>query len=285
MYLEIDEGFLDHPKTMRVCGMLGDQNAGMYIIRLWRWACRSAPTGCLDGMTPDEIEMAAGYKAQDGRLYAALASRFIDEKDGKPHALHDWMQHQGGSIKRMNQRADAKRDAARERKKRERNLLDRPKTCHASVTQKQSVTGIAVTPPVQTSPDQTSLLEIPSESPSPRPPERSSETPIAGMEFPCDGVPRSWQLTQEQAAEWQGLFPTLDVIGECRNAMAWVKAKPANQKTAKGMKAFLVGWFGRSKDRGGQTQLRTTGPPRDVRIGSVPAPPAGTVYPKGEQAL
>lgn len=89
------------------------------------------------------------------------------------------------------------------------------------------------------------------EQSSPRPPERSSGTPIAGLEFPCDGKEQVWQLTREQLAEWQGLYPSVDVLGQCRNALGWVRAKPSRRKTFGGMPAFIVNWLGRTQDRGG----------------------------------
>jgi len=79
------------------------------------------------------------------------------------------------------------------------------------------------------------------------------DSPIL-LAFPCDGGKQSkdktWNLTEAQLAEWKELFPSLDLLAECRKALAWVKADPARHKTAKGMKKFLVGWFGRAQDNG-----------------------------------
>lgn len=89
------------------------------------------------------------------------------------------------------------------------------------------------------------------EQSSPRREDASAGTPIVGFSFPCDGKVKSWSLTQELLTEWSEAFPTLDILAECRQAHAWIRAKPENQKTAKGMPAFLVGWFGRSRNKGG----------------------------------
>src|SRR5690606_34541339 len=72
----------------------------------------------------------------------------------------------------------------------------------------------------------------------------------AVLEFPCDGTPNAWRLTESQIAEWQELFPSLDVLAQCRLAYAWVLADSSRRKTARGMPKFLVGWFGRSQNRG-----------------------------------
>lgn len=89
----------------------------------------------------------------------------------------------------------------------------------------------------------------------------ASSPPVALLTFPTDGSPSSWMLTDQAAEEWQELFPKLDILAECRKALAWVKAKPGNRKTAGGMKKFLVSWFSRATDRG--PALHATVPPSD----------------------
>jgi hypothetical protein len=68
--------------------------------------------------------------------------------------------------------------------------------------------------------------------------------------FDCDGNQKKWNLTQDHVTEWQSAYPSLDIISECNKARAWVNADTSRRKTARGMKRFLVGWFGRSQNRG-----------------------------------
>ena len=67
------------------------------------------------------------------------------------------------------------------------------------------------------------------------------------LEFPTNGPIRTWHLTQRQIDEWSGLYPRLDILAECRKALAWVQAN--QRKTAKGMPRFLNSWLARSCDR------------------------------------
>lgn len=67
------------------------------------------------------------------------------------------------------------------------------------------------------------------------------------LEFPTNGPIRSWSLTQRQIDEWSGLYSGLDVLVECRKALAWVQAN--QRKTAKGMPRFLTSWLARACDR------------------------------------
>lgn len=110
MYLEIDEGFPGHRKTIRLCSALKNPEAAWYVIRLWTWACRSCPTGDLTGMGAYDLEIAVQYRPLDGACYAAMvAAGFIDEVDGQPASIHNWMSRTGAAIHRM--------DAAAARKK------------------------------------------------------------------------------------------------------------------------------------------------------------------------
>lgn len=76
-----------------------------------------------------------------------------------------------------------------------------------------------------------------------------AEPPL--LTYPCDGVADHWDLTQSTLDQFSPLFPTLDLLDQSRQALAWILASPDRRKTAKGMKKFLIGWFGREKNRGG----------------------------------
>lgn len=111
MYLEIDEGFPKHRKTLRLRSLMRDPKAGWYMIDLWTWACRSCPDGDLTGISTYEIEEAANYVKCDGRLCQAMIdARFIDiDADGAPSALHNWMKRTGASIEKMADEAKRKK--------------------------------------------------------------------------------------------------------------------------------------------------------------------------------
>jgi hypothetical protein len=109
------------------------------------------------------------------------------------------------------------------------------------------------------------ILPLPSEPSFPSGPSLPSgscdETPVASspptlLTFPCDGEPKQWGLTKGQVDHWGSLFPSLDIMAECRAALAWCEANPSKRKTAGGMPRALVAWFGRSQNRGnGQHSL------------------------------
>ena len=89
------------------------------------------------------------------------------------------------------------------------------------------------------------------------------------MEFPVVGKkskgskPLMWQLRQDRIDQWREAFPAVDVLAECRRALAWINDNPTKRKTANGMPRFLGSWLGRVQDRsGGSPQA---GSPRTKR--------------------
>lgn len=70
----------------------------------------------------------------------------------------------------------------------------------------------------------------------------------------------AWNLTQSQIDEWSELYPGLNVLGECRKALAWVNADKGRRKTSSGMARFLVGWFMRAVNSGAARTTTTRGP-------------------------
>lgn len=64
------------------------------------------------------------------------------------------------------------------------------------------------------------------------------------LTFIATGRPAVWHLTQAQVTDWEGVYPGLDVLGECRKASAWLLAN--GRKTASGMPRFLVSWLNRT---------------------------------------
>lgn len=95
-----------------------------------------------------------------------------------------------------------------------------------------------------------------------KPRQRPKPQPVPSdpvMAFPVRGGGPDWILGQAQIDEWREAFPALDVLGQCRAALAWVKASPGRQKTHSGMARFLVGWLNRTTNRGQRQQVQHLG--------------------------
>jgi hypothetical protein len=87
----------------------------------------------------------------------------------------------------------------------------------------------------------------PPSSPPPVPPPDN-----AVLTYPTVGKgPREWHLLAPHLAELVECYPGLDVLAECRKALAWCQANRRKRKTADGMPAFLVNWLNNGTARGG----------------------------------
>jgi hypothetical protein len=70
------------------------------------------------------------------------------------------------------------------------------------------------------------------------------------LTFPTDGKEKVWHLYPAKVSELGAAFPSLDVLAECRKALAWVQQNPDRRKTARGMGRFLFHWLSRAQDGG-----------------------------------
>lgn len=95
-------------------------------------------------------------------------------------------------------------------------------------------------------------------------PAKAPDTLPAVLRFDCVRG-KCWGLTQKQIDEWATAFPAVDVLAECRKALAWIEANPTKRKTANGMPRFLFNWLSRSQNQGGTT--RSNGAPSRIGAG------------------
>lgn len=82
-----------HPKTRKLIRRLGGE-AVFALVTLWGFAAQYKPLGHLEGMSAEDIALAAGWEGEPSAFVAALVEiGFLDKAEGG-HALHDWAEHQ-----------------------------------------------------------------------------------------------------------------------------------------------------------------------------------------------
>jgi len=90
--IRLKVGFFDHPKTIKLQRRHGPE-AIVALLRLWLWASQYRNDGTFNGMTGEDIEIAAGWPFGDCILVKALVEiGFLEEKDGH-YSIHDWEKH------------------------------------------------------------------------------------------------------------------------------------------------------------------------------------------------
>ena len=205
---------------------------------MWLEVAKNCPQGDIGRFTNEEIAIMTDWEGDPDTLVDALVEcQWLDRCDSHRLVVHDWAEHCPTYI-RGNLASHGKHFA-----KATRNEQAAKQSAIASCSE-GTTTKPSLTKPNQAKPSQaqdSSELDEPAAEPA---------TDVV-LQFPCNGQPKTWTLTEWQVAKWSELYPGLDVLGECRKALAWVLATTKRRKTSGGMSRFLVGWLNRANDRAG----------------------------------
>lgn len=228
---------------------------------LWRVTESNAPAGDIGKLSDEEIAAAFEWDGDASELVAALVDcKFLDLDATFRLVVHDWSDHCPNHLKG----ALAKHNIEFANIVARHRARDPAKQDTEQSAKQVAKDGANLTVPCLSVPN----LALPNHSCVET--AEPSSAPPSLLVFPCDGAKASWELTESAVAEWKKLFPSLDIMAECRGALAWILASPTRKKTAGGMRRFLVGWFGRSQNSGRKTDAPTTPPP----IATAPPVPA-----------
>ena len=81
-----------YPKTVKLQRRLGPSGCWS-LICLFLWVADNRPNGDLEGMTVEDIEIAADWDGDDGVFVQTLSDvRFLDGQPGA-YTVHDWQEH------------------------------------------------------------------------------------------------------------------------------------------------------------------------------------------------
>lgn len=109
--LNLDLHYFEHPKTVRLVGLLG-RGAEVLPIRLWAYCGKvHAESGKLANYSTRELESAIGWWGKEGEAEAAMVKvGFIRALDGAEAGFEavDWLEHQGhlAAFKERSRRAN-----------------------------------------------------------------------------------------------------------------------------------------------------------------------------------
>lgn len=208
--------------------------------KFWRWCDQQL----LDGNAPCvTVAWLDRYVGVNGFAQAMIEAGWLDQNGFADKGFHvpNFERHNGQTAKK---RALAAKRAARHRHK-ESNAPSVTKSAPREEKRryKQNAKHSACSEPDQA----------------------GSEPPL--LTFPTVGKTKDWHLDQAKLTELGAAFPLVDVLAECRKALAWMQASPARRKTARGMGRFLFGWLSRCVDRGGNPSAGGSGQVRRETIG------------------
>jgi hypothetical protein len=100
-----------HPKTVKLQRRLGAPGCWS-LLCLFLWVAENRPTGDLEGMSVEDIEIAANWPGDPGDFVRTLAEvRFLDGQEGA-YKIHDWAEHNPWAATRPQRTEAAKKAAA-----------------------------------------------------------------------------------------------------------------------------------------------------------------------------
>ena len=103
--------FFDHPKVGKLEKRLGLEGV-FCLLKLWAWTAKNRSGGKLAGLDEEDVEFAARWNGEDGKLVATLLDlRLLEEQDGV-FFIHDWEEHQAYASKSDDRSSKAKKAAA-----------------------------------------------------------------------------------------------------------------------------------------------------------------------------
>ncbi|MCZ7648133.1 MAG: hypothetical protein M5U26_23220 [Planctomycetota bacterium] len=113
MDIRLKTSFFTHVKTIKLRKRLGDQGV-VALLTLWTYCADHKSTGQLHGMNAEDVELAASWAGDSGKLFEALVEVGYIDRDGESISLHDWAVHQPWAAN-QEQRSRRAREAAERR--------------------------------------------------------------------------------------------------------------------------------------------------------------------------
>ena len=82
----------------------------------------------------------------------------------------------------------------------------------------------------------------------------------------CEAIPlhdgTEWKPTADLLAEWERLYPGVNVKQAIAEMRGWCLSNPTRRKTRKGVQTFVTSWLGREQNRSPGTRDRPQNPPQ-----------------------
>lgn len=136
-----------HPKTVKLLRRLGT-SGGWSLVCLFLWVAENRSDGDLQGMSGEDVEIAAGWSGGPGDFVRTLAEvRFLDGQEAE-FQIHDWAEHNPWAANR-GRRIEAAKLAANMRWERRTDAL------HMRVASAPRETAMPTTQPNPTPPNPT----------------------------------------------------------------------------------------------------------------------------------
>ena len=92
MDARINCGLPAHPKTKKLIRRIGEAGA-WHLVCLFLWVAQTRPSGSLEGMTGEDVELAADWSGDEGAFVRALVEVGFLDGEEESYSIHDWHEH------------------------------------------------------------------------------------------------------------------------------------------------------------------------------------------------
>jgi len=92
----------DHAKVVALMAALGEPLADAYVLRLWDYAARLAPSGRIEGKAAAfTLERAVRWTGASGALVEAMVDVGLLDREEEALTVHDWAKEQGAHVAKV----------------------------------------------------------------------------------------------------------------------------------------------------------------------------------------
>lgn len=251
-WVRVDDKMARGPKVKRAAAKLGGRFPRRRVLAVWLEAMSYCNLNLTDGFVPD-FEVADIEDEKPADVFKAMAVNdsalgAIVERDD---TRGGWVFRNYHDYQPSKASIEEKAEIDRKRKAEYRASKLRPSVVREcpNGTDTDGANLSTPTGPIRTDPTRTVPLDFCSE------PAETAVSEPAVMTAPTIGTgAKEWPLTQSRIDVWVGAYPGVDVVGECRRAIAWLHSNPTKRKTPKGMPRFLNAWIAESVNRNNRGQ-------------------------------
>lgn len=256
--LNLDLDYFDHPKTIRLIGLLG-KGSDSIPIRLWCFLGKyHARDGMLLGYSPEAIEQTLRWRGEPGKAIEALIAVGFLHQVENGYKAHDWREHQGHiwALKKRNKKVSNNR--------------------WKKIGKLQSTVDTSGTPGSNPGVPHT-IHTIPTDQPAIKKQKKPQEPPGKDVEIPPDLLESEPEIRDwlEYKAERREVYKPLGINALWRT----LRLIPPERRRAAIDRSIAAGWRGIFDEKGG---LNGNGYKPDPAVVGAAAPVPGKYANRGQ---
>lgn len=276
-WLAVYQELREHRKLYACADDLGVEPVTMLgmLVSLWLWSLDNVQDGVFNGISNRSIARAAKWpeKKADKLVSALISNGWIDKDEGSL-SIHDWGEYTGRLMDKRAEEAERKRKKRAEKNKKSTgrsaddpdlsadcpqdvrrtsaghpsDVLEVSADCPGNVRAYSNSNSNSTVPTLSVSPDGSTEREdiLPGAEAAPGR-SQTDDSPPAVITITLNDK-TEYPISQQNVAEWESLYPSVDIMAELRKMRGWCIANPKKRKTKSGVMRFANAWLAKVQD-------------------------------------